>query len=266
MTGRLHPPFLSLGAGVQSTTLALMAAEGLVGPMPAAAIFADTGWEPRAVYEHLDRLEKALPFPVVRVSAGNIRDDIIARKNTTGHRFAAVPWYTDGGGIGRRQCTKEYKLAPIGRALRGLLGYEPRQRIPAGAAEVWVGISTDEAIRMKPARVQWQRNRWPLIEMGMSRRECAARLASRGWTAPKSSCIGCPFHSNAMWRDMRDNAPDEWADAVAVDASLRAGIKRKRLEYMHPQRVPLDQVDLRTAADFGQGDLFLNECEGMCGV
>ncbi len=44
---------LSLGAGVQSTTLALMAAHGVVGPMPDCAIFADTGWEPKAVYDHL---------------------------------------------------------------------------------------------------------------------------------------------------------------------------------------------------------------------
>jgi hypothetical protein len=35
---------LSLGAGVQSTTLALMAAHGEIGPMPDCAIFADTGW------------------------------------------------------------------------------------------------------------------------------------------------------------------------------------------------------------------------------
>ena len=44
---------LSLGAGVQSTTLALLAVRGEIGPMPDCAIFADTGWEPRAVYEHL---------------------------------------------------------------------------------------------------------------------------------------------------------------------------------------------------------------------
>jgi hypothetical protein len=37
---------LSLGAGVQSTTLALLAAHGEVGPMPDCAIFADTRWEP----------------------------------------------------------------------------------------------------------------------------------------------------------------------------------------------------------------------------
>lgn len=67
---------LSLGAGVQSTTLTLMAAHGIVGPMPDLAIFADTGWEPASVYEHLRWLmsPNVLPFPVHIVSAGNIRE------------------------------------------------------------------------------------------------------------------------------------------------------------------------------------------------
>lgn len=47
---------ISLGAGVQSTTLALMAAGGGLTPMPDCAIFADTGEEPSAVYRHLDWL------------------------------------------------------------------------------------------------------------------------------------------------------------------------------------------------------------------
>src|SRR5262249_34440571 len=84
---------ISLGAGGQSTTPALMAAHGEIEP-PDCAIFADTGWEPRAVYQHLDWLETQLPFPVHRVSRGNLRDDVLARRNTTGGRFAAVPWHT----------------------------------------------------------------------------------------------------------------------------------------------------------------------------
>lgn len=63
---------LSLGAGVQSTTMALMAAHGEIGPMPDCAIFSDTGWEPKAVYDHLEWLEQQLPFPVHRVERGNI--------------------------------------------------------------------------------------------------------------------------------------------------------------------------------------------------
>lgn len=259
---------ISLGAGVQSTTMALMAAHGEITPMPDCAIFADTGWEPQAVYDHLERLIPALPFPVHRVSAGNIRDHIQRNKNTTGQRFASVPWFTENGGMGQRQCTREFKIDPLEKQQRRLLGYAPRKRIPAGSAEVWIGISTDEAIRMKPARNSWQINRWPLIEGGISRRMCVAWLAEHGWSAPKSSCLGCPYHSDAQWREIRNN-PIEWADVVSVDKALREGGTARGTrnhQYMHSKRVPLDQVDLSTAEERGQLNLFLNECEGMCGV
>lgn len=260
---------LSLGAGVQSTTMALMAARGEITPMPDCAIFADTGWEPKAVYEHLARLEPSLPFPVYRVSAGNILDHILRSTNTTGGRFASVPWFTANGGMGRRQCTREFKVDPIQKKQRQLLGYGPRKRIPPGSSEVWIGISTDEAIRMKPARNAWQVNRWPLIEMGISRRDCIAWLDSIGWSAPKSSCIGCPYHSDAQWRDLRDNAPTDWAHAVEVDRALRSGGTGRGMKYhqfMHRQRVPLDEVDLSTAEERGQINMFINDCEGICGV
>jgi len=262
---------LSLGAGVQSTTLALMAARGEI-PAPDCAIFADTGWEPKAVYDHLDRLEAALPFPLYRVSAGNIRDSIVARRNTTGGRFASVPWFTldptGKKGMGRRQCTSEFKLKPIRQKLRDLVGAVPRQRLPIDSVNVLIGISTDEVSRMKPSRDRWIKNVWPLIDAGMSRRDCVRWLEERQWKAPKSACIGCPFHSNAMWRELRDLHPAEWADAVEVDRQLRQGNARgmRAVEYMHASRVPLDEVDLSTPEDRGQSNLFNNECEGMCGV
>lgn len=262
---------ISLGAGVQSTTMALMAARGDIGPVPDCAIFADTGWEPKHVYAHLDWLETQLPFPVHRVSAGNIREAIVSSTNTTGGRFAAVPWFTSNGGMGRRQCTKEYKIEPIHKEIRRLLGYAPRKRIPLGSAEVWIGISMDEMQRMKDARVKWQTNRWPLIERGMSRRDCLKWMSERQYPEPpKSACIGCPFHSNAMWRDMRDNDPESWADAVEVDKALRNGGTQRGFrnkQFMHRSLKPLDEVDLSTPAERGQIEFgFLQECDGMCGL
>jgi len=245
---------ISLGAGVQSSCMALMAAHGEL-PMPDCAIFADTGWEPKAVYEHLDRLEKALPFPVHRVTAGNIREHIIVGTGIrTANTFSDVPWFT-AKGIGKRQCTTHFKLEPIARKQRELIG-------PRGRVEVWIGISIDEAIRMKPARKPWQINRWPLIEKRMTRRDCKAWLQAHGWSAPKSSCIGCPYHSDDQWRELRET--EEWADAVEVDRAIRH--RRRMPQYMHHSQKPLDEVDLSIPADWGQGDLFLNECEGMCGV
>lgn len=253
---------ISLGAGVQSTTMALMAAKGELGPMPDCAIFADTGWEPKAVYSHLARLQAALPFPVHIVSAGNLRDDIMNRSNTTGGRFDAVPWFIrnpDGStGMGRRQCTAEYKLRPIQRKVVELTGGRKR-----GGVEMWVGISTDEAIRMKPSRVQYIVNRWPLIEQRMNRNDCFQWMLRNGWTAPKSSCIGCPFHSADQWRALTEA---EFADACEVDRAIRNQPGFKGEQYMHRSLKPLTDVDLRSDAEIGQSDLFGNECEGMCGV
>ncbi|MFI7608839.1 hypothetical protein ACIBTV_27515 [Micromonospora sp. NPDC049366] len=309
---------LSLGAGVQSTVLALMAADGTL-PGLDGAIFADTGWEPRKVYEHLARLEKVLEaagIPLYRVRSGNLRHDSL----DPAHRYASVPYFVLGPtgscdrcagtgqitlpaipedphellpgeepmwsspsaptkpdvavcptcigttrslGMGRRQCTSEYKLAPIGRKVRELLGaaapdfrYVPKGQI----AEQWIGFSTDEIGRVSDKDgVSYIRKRYPLLDLGMSRKDCQRWLTARGWgDTAKSACIGCPFHGNAQWRDLRDNHPDEWADAVAFDEAIRKGGARglplDGEAFLHRSRLPLavapiDRVTRKEWAD-----------------
>lgn len=267
---------LSLGAGVQSSVMALMAARGELTPMPDCAIFADTQWEPKAIYEHLDWLESQLPFPLHRVTNGSLRDDAVANHpaRARGRKwFAAIPWFTETG-MGRRQCTHDYKIVPLNKKIRSLLGYEPRKRIPEGAAKVWVGISTDEAVRMKPARQKWIENIWPLIDAGMSRNDCIKWFDRNypGRVLKKSSCLGCPFHNNAAWRELKNGDQDEWADIVYVDEMIRdggtSGGKRsmKQKQFMHRSCQPIGEVDFRNLEDMGQLNMFNNECEGMCGV
>lgn len=239
---------LSLGAGVQSTTLALMGADGTL-PMPDLAIFADTGWEPKAVYDHLDRLEKALPYPVVRVNNGSIREGLM----NPAARFAAIPYHTindttGAHGMGFRQCTSEYKLTPIRRHLRQVLGAKPPnyRSVPRGHVAVqWVGFSTDEvqrANRVKDSHgVLYLETAYPLLDLGMSRKDCERWLTARGWTTQKSACIGCPFHGNSAWRLMRDTDPESWADAILVDKTIRERDMRglRNIPYLHRSRVPL---------------------------
>jgi hypothetical protein len=266
---------LSLGAGVQSTALALMAAHGEVGPMPDCAVFADTGWEPRAVYEHLAWLRSGnvLPFPVHIVSAGDIRADLL--RAGRGERWASIPAFTrtvrgvrvDVGMI-RRQCTKDYKIVPIRRHVRALAGLTRRRSPKTPVVEQWIGISLDEVIRVKPSFETWQVNRWPLIERRMTRQDCLRWLERHGYPVPpKSSCVGCPFHDDDAWRAIRDHDPEAWASAVAVDRAIRTGIRGVRGEvFLHRSAAPLDEADLSTPQDAGQLDLWGNECEGLCGV
>ena len=269
---------ISLGAGVQSTVMSLMAEAGDIGPRPDCAVFADTGWEPKEVYTHLDWLEKQLSFPVYRVSRGNIKEDLETNINTTGHSFASIPFFLinkDGtNGMARRQCTSEYKLKPIRKKVRELAGLKPRQRTPKGfVVEMWIGISKDEMMRVKPSQDSWVENRWPLLEKEFSRRDCLewfkAKYVDR--TLAKSACIGCPFHNDREWRRIKEEFPEEFEEACQVDDKLR-GVEGRfhGARFLHAQRIPFRDVDLSTAEEKGQGQLFddlmINECEGMCGL
>ena len=264
---------ISLGAGVQSTTMALMAAHGEIGPMPDCAIFADTGWEPAAVYKHLEWLEGVLPYPLYRVRREGL--DLGAAALTAVEGGAAgisLPPYhlKDPHGIIGKQCSKEFKTRPVQRKIRRLLGVPEggRAAFKEIVAEQWLGISLDEAQRMKPCETSYIQSRWPLVEMRMTRRDCLKWMEETQYPRPpKSSCIFCPFKGSAQWRDMRDNAPEDWRRAVEFDAAIRPGFAgMKGTAYLHPDRVPLNQVDLSTAEDRGQLNMFNNECEGMCGV
>ena len=58
-----------------------------------------------------------------------------------------------------------------------------------------------------------------------------------------------------------------WQRAVEFDRKIRVGIHKVRAKcYVHRDCQPLDKVDLSTDSERGQGLLWGNECEGMCGV
>ena len=123
---------LSLGAGVQSSTLALIAAAGEFDlPAPDAAIFADTQDEPADVYRWLDWLEPRLTYPLHRVTAGSLSADALAVhvNQKTGRTYYAnripafvrSPGRSEAGKISR-QCTRDFKIFPIERRVRELVG------------------------------------------------------------------------------------------------------------------------------------------------
>ena len=267
---------LSLGAGVQSTVLALMADRGEYGlEKPEFAIFADTGWEPRPVYDHLDWLETQLSFEIVRVSAGNIRNNIMEGVAPDGHKFLGIPAFTinPDGSNGRliRQCTSDYKLDPIYAYLRDRLGLQIGRRAPKHkGAEMWLGISIDEAMRQKDSKYEWVTHKYPLVEREFSRAQLYRWFEEHypGRALPRSACIGCPFHSDASWKDMQKNDPESFADAVRIDWALRNSTRTRGAvdseAYLHSSRIPLDQVDFSEAT--GYADLMAEECEGLCGI
>ena len=265
---------LSLGAGVQSSALALMCARGFITPMPDCAIFSDTQSEPQHVYDYLDYLESVLPFPIHRVTIGSLRDDLI-ESSKTGARVPNPPLFSTSpksDGMLFRQCTADYKITPIFKKLRELIGLKPRQRAPKTVrVSQMIGISQDEIQRMRYSRHAWVENRYPLIEKRMSRLHCLKWMRDQGFNQlpRKSSCTFCPFHSDAMWLEMKNNDEKSWDDAVAVDVAIRNGINKTtegNQMFLHRSRIPLSEVDLTSKYENQHTFSFMDECEGMCGV
>jgi hypothetical protein len=254
---------LSLGAGVQSTTLLLMSCYGDL-PRLDAAIFADTRGEPAYVYEHLARVtaEAAMyGIPVHLVSDG----DLAGSLTDPDSRFASIPYFTvsESGkkGMGKRQCTREFKVTPIQRKVRELLGAQPRGRVRRGLiAEQWIGFSVDEIGRVSyKHRVEHIMQRYPLVELEMTRADCTAWLEAHGWASvAKSACSFCPYRSNAEWRELRDHHPADWQRAIEIDHAIRkGGAGGPPLDgeaFLHAARVPLEIAPIGNDHNKGDAD------------
>jgi hypothetical protein len=273
------PHFLSLGAGVQSSTIALMAAAGEITPMPKAAIFADTEAEPASVYKWLEWLEPQLPFPVYRVTYGSLTKRSLTKfvNRKTGRPYIKnmVPAFVknqDGSkGIVGRRCTYDHKIIPITRKVRELAPIK-RGQSHLGAVQ-WIGISFDEIHRMKPSRDKWSQHRWPLIEMEMTRSDCVKWMQKNGFPKPpRSACVYCPFHSDHEWRRLKNHEPAAFAVAVKFEQDLQAlhsspevSNRMMSVPFLHDSLKPLGEIDF--SEDTTQGQFkWGNECEGMCGV
>lgn len=276
MTEPIH--LLSLGAGVQSSTMALMAAHGEITPMPLAAIFADTQAEPPSVYRWLDWLERQLPFPVHRVTAGDLAAEATKmRVSKKGRKYSktAIPFFTlsakgEQGRVMHRTCTRDFKIIPLMKLARKLAGVKRGQKT-VGVIQ-WIGISMDEIMRCKPAREPWAQTRWPLIELRMTRAKCLDWMQRHGYPQPpRSACVFCPFHSLGEWRRLKDEEPEEFERAVQVERAVQ--LRKDESDnfsstpFLHRSCKPLDQVDLRTDEEKGQSTFdWQDDCEGMCGV
>ena len=260
---------ISLGAGVQSSTMALMANEGLITPMPTCAIFADTQNEPKYIYEYLDYLKGILKYPVYTVTKGNIKEDML-KVTSGGYTFPTAPFYTlknGKKGMVMRQCTNDYKIQVIRKKIRELLGLKRYQHVKKDMfVEQWIGISTDEIARKKPARDKFITNRWPLLEEEMNRQDCIDWMNKHEYKMPeKSACNMCPFHDDKYWAALKKNHPDEFADAVDTDVKIRnLGRDKEAKLFIHKSCKPLSEVEFNVEED--QLDMFDNACEGMCGV
>ena len=276
--GMTEHHILLLGAGVQSTAIfLLMRQHVVVVPKAIVAVFADTQEEPAAVYKHLEWLKKLEWPPIYVRTRGKLGDAVIGERNwKKGH--TSIPAFgkigTERQSVMPRRCTTDFKIEVIEQFIREeMLGLQPRMRrsrsIPI---HQYYGISRDEARRAVSIHERAKEKgfivHFPLLEIGWSRGNCLRFLAE--WVphpTPRSACSFCPYRSDREWLLMKQNDPESWQKAIAMDRALRVegsywtGVREKL--YLHRSLTPLEMVDFNPQSDLG----FVLECStGVCGV
>lgn len=272
---------LSFGAGVQSSYIARASIIGELPPFD-VVVFADTGDEPDDVYENLEWWKQRLTaegvdFRIVGRKTGiseTIYDTLENKKH--GLPIPAYMRNSEGKcGTLRRQCTNNWKVREVRRAIREIAGV-PRKNshIKDILVEQTIGISWDESQRMRDAPYPWVRNVYPLVNRRITRTRIIETMQndSRFPKPPRSACWHCPYRSDEEWVYMKDHQPEAWAKAVDLDNALRQpdGPWDGNC-YLHKSLKPLSEVVFKSKPGTGsenkvQESLFEQECEGMCGL
>lgn len=240
----------SFGAGTQSTAILLLIKHepqtllDIIGHLPEHIIFADTGAESADSLRNYERCRQLLP--IYRV------------KNWQRHamnNYSDIPVYFTGGGKMQRQCTSVWKIRPVHRAIRKLYP----MKSPKTKVACWLGISCDEAQRMKVSAVKSIENVYPLIELGLTRQDCYAILRRYEWEAVKSCCYMCPYQVH-RWADN-----PELDKAIAYEKELQKRSLYREVPYLHPSAIPLEEA---VEVQMAQTNLFTfaDECDGVCDV
>jgi len=256
--------FISYGGGVQSTALIVLAVTGRIEPVD-AALFCNTGDDS----EHPDTLrfvrEIAVPYArshglpiheIQRVTKGEPQTLWGRMMNHTRDSLQEpIPVYGWKGAPMSRACTVDHKILVLKRWLK--------QNCETLPVETLIGISVDEIERAKTGESDYEIRRYPLLDLGMNRTDCAKVISDAGLPVPpKSSCFFCPFHSLLTWSELRRDRPDLFEKAAQLEDVLNERRARREKPPVHLTR---KQQPLRDAIPIAQDSLFASdEMEGQC--
>ena len=238
--------FISWGAGLQSTCLGVMVILGML-PKVDGIIFADPGWEHPYTYKTVDFYTKYF------TENGLLVDIVSVGTSIKDFNWVNSPpfFYTTGAPI-TRQCTSYYKIQPIRQAMRRLCGLSASNtgRTLKKSAYCYMGISYDEAQRMRDSDRNWIAYEYPLVDMKWTRKTCTKLFVDNNLPIPmKSSCMVCPYHKKKEWALIKNTYPEEWDELIKFDEKIRDASPRMRARhtnahcYLWKGTIPLKDVD-----------------------
>jgi len=255
--------FISYGGGVQSTALIILAIQKQIDPAD-AALFCNTGDDS----EHPDTLrfvreimkpycdKNNLPLhELQRVTKGKsqtLYGRIVNHDRDSLSEPIPVRGYS--GMPLSRVCTVDHKIRVLEKWIKKNAKHLP--------VETMIGISIDEIERAKTGSNDYEIRRYPLLDLGLNRIDCAKIISDAGLPVPpKSSCYFCPFHSRLVWSELRRDRPDLFEKAAQIEDTLNER-RRKRDKppvFLTDRLRPIREV-INTAPD----SLFGNEMDGEC--
>ena len=183
---------LSYGGGVNSSALFFYILEkGL--PLD-LVIFADTGEELDTTYQAVERLilrckKDNIPFVTVKSDKGNLYEYYFKHKVIMS--------------MMRRDCTGKFKISPIRKYLRVRYG-KLKKFI------MYIGITWDEAHRIKKSDVKYITNVYPFVDGHLTRGDNLNIIRENNFYAIKSGCKGCMFNRRSSWVKMLIHDPVEY--------------------------------------------------------
>jgi hypothetical protein len=234
----------SYGGGTQSIAIALLVVEGKL-PRPDLIVMADTDLETTETWEYLWKVILPMLYEYDPTLEFHIAPHDLAKVGMYSKKGdLLIPAYTQDGKL-PTFCSSEWKTRVVRRYLRSL-GVEK--------CDMWLGMSTDEIERLKPADVNWIQHVWPLVGMPrsvgygvqMNRRDCVQYIANQGKPEPpKSCCVICPHRRNPQWQRQKLLYPADHRKAVAIgkvilENDLKSGHSGV---WLHEDRKPLDEID-----------------------
>lgn len=225
---------VSYGGGVNSTALIVFIVKNKL-PLD-HVVFSDTGDEMPGTYEYLDVMGKYLkrrniPFDIVMNRRKESLSDTCLRREV----IPSQVW---------RWCTRDFKVTPIHAFYRKLESHIYQ----------YMGIDYGEIHRMKPARVDYVTNLYPLIDYKINREECIKLIKNARLPIPeKSGCYFCPYNNMARWGEIHEKHPDLFKHSMKIEEDGKhfktqrlapKGYSLREIDKMMKQKKKLPMVDV----------------------
>ena len=239
------PMVVSYGGGIQSTALVVLAMRERWAIDEIVHVDLVDAESPRT-REYVDYFRRWLRDGYGRditVIERNMYRDMLDNPG-----FTPVPWRArDGSFMLSRQCTRQYKVAPLQRYL-----YD---RYPGDCIRLMLGISVDEFHRMRDSSAARIEHVYPLVDARLTRWQCREIIERAGLAVPsKSSCWFCPYRSSASQLALVRHYPRLREMVRALEDRINADRRRRGRDEV---------VVLRVDMSAEQGDF----CEaGFCDV